>query len=281
MGTKHPDLFAALAAPFELEEVKARTQASRQLHYVTARTVMNRLDNVVGPENWWDEYVPGEHSVLCRLTLRLPDGQVLTKADAGGFPGCEDTGDDEKGGYSDAFKRAAVKFGVGRYLYRDGVPCYSSVEREPVPESAAAVEAPAAEAPALTLVNTQPSEAPKAPPAASTPEPQQVPAAAAKTAPRSGKARHDWPGASNPGIAPPPKPEPAPTLPGCPRTGRGLFAWATEVERAEKIGMIKYLTNWGKLKQYGGHIISWDAAQVAEAYAEGCRKIDSIKGAVA
>jgi hypothetical protein len=53
--TQHSDLFAALAAPFDPDEVKLRAQAGRQLHYVTARTVMNRLDDVLGPENWWDD----------------------------------------------------------------------------------------------------------------------------------------------------------------------------------------------------------------------------------
>jgi hypothetical protein len=120
--TKHPDLFAALAAPFEPHEVKVRSQSGRQLHYITARTAMNRLDNVLGPENWWDEYAPNANSVLCRLTIRLPDGSTLTKSDAGGYAGMADSGDDDKSGYSDAFKRAAVKFGVARYLYRDGVP---------------------------------------------------------------------------------------------------------------------------------------------------------------
>jgi len=122
--TQHPDLFAALAAPFEPQEVKVRSQTGRQLHYITARTAMNRLDNVLGPENWWDEYVPSENSVLCRLTIRLPDGSTLTKCDAGGYAGMADSGDDDKSGYSDAFKRAAVKFGVARYLYRDGVPTF-------------------------------------------------------------------------------------------------------------------------------------------------------------
>ena len=122
--TQHPDLFAALAAPFERDEVKVRSQTGRQLHYITARTVMNRLDNVLGPENWWDEYVPGENCVLCELTIRLPDGSTLTKADAGGYAGMADSGDDDKSGFSDAFKRAAVKFGVARYLYRDGVPAF-------------------------------------------------------------------------------------------------------------------------------------------------------------
>src|SRR3954453_12665087 len=122
--TKYPELFAALAAPFEAQEVRVRSQAGRQLHYITARTAMNRLDNVLGPENWWDEYLPNENSVLCRLTIRLPDGSTLTKADAGGYAGMSDSGDDDKSGYSDAFKRTAVKFGVARYLYRDGVPSF-------------------------------------------------------------------------------------------------------------------------------------------------------------
>src|SRR5262249_22709329 len=56
--TKHPDLFAALSAPFEQQELKLRSQAGKQLTYITARTAMNRLDNVLGPENWWDEYSP-------------------------------------------------------------------------------------------------------------------------------------------------------------------------------------------------------------------------------
>src|SRR5881227_1430774 len=129
--TKFPDLFAALAAPFESQEVKIRpAQGGRQLHYITARTAMNRLDSVLGPENWWDDFVPSENSVTCRLTIRLPDGSTVTKADAGGYAGMADQGDDDKSGFSDAFKRAAAKFGVARYLYRDGVPHFVR-EREP------------------------------------------------------------------------------------------------------------------------------------------------------
>src|SRR5437868_3802807 len=142
--TQHPDLFAALAAPFDPSEVKIRSQSSRQLHYITARTAMNRLDNVLGPENWWDEYHPSENSVLCKLTIRLPDGTTLTKCDAGGYAGMADSGDDDKSGYSDAFKRAAVKFGVARYLYRDGVPTFVAERTGPTEQAPAAVLAPAA-----------------------------------------------------------------------------------------------------------------------------------------
>ncbi len=118
--TSYPELFVALAAPFASHEVKSRPQGGRQLMYITARTAMNRFDEVVGPENWWDEYKPTEHGVVCKLTLRLPDGQMIAKCDCGGHAGMQDEGDDEKSGFSDAFKRSAVKWGVGRYLYGDG-----------------------------------------------------------------------------------------------------------------------------------------------------------------
>ena len=122
MSTKYPELFAALSEEFGPREVRTRPQGKTQISYITARTVMNRLDSVLGPENWWDKYTPQPTCVICELTIRLPDGSTLTKADAGGHAGMSDEGDDEKSCYSDAFKRAAVKFGIGRHLYRDGTP---------------------------------------------------------------------------------------------------------------------------------------------------------------
>lgn len=164
--TQHPDLFAALAAPFEPWEVKNRqTSGGRPFFYVTARTVMNRLDNVLGPENWWDAYTPLENAVLCQLTIRLPDGQVVTKSDAGGHAGMADQGDDEKSGFSDAFKRAAIKLGVARYLYRDGVPSFG---RDAAPPSV-----------------QQPRVEPTAP--------EPIPAPASQpSVPRTGKALFAW-----------------------------------------------------------------------------------------
>lgn len=122
-GTENIMLFANLAAKFGGDLVKRRSGGGgRDLVYITARAVMNRLDDVLGPENWWDEYQPIEDAVICRLTIRLPDGQLLTKCDVGGNSKTQDASDVEKSGFSDAFKRAAVKFGVGRHLYGDGVP---------------------------------------------------------------------------------------------------------------------------------------------------------------
>jgi hypothetical protein len=181
--TQHPDLFAALAAPFESHEVKTRSQQSRQLHYVTARTVMNRLDNVLGPENWWDEYSPSENSVLCRLTIRLPDGSTLTKCDAGGYAGMADSGDDDKSGYSDSFKRAAVKFGVARYLYRDGVPLFAAERSGPLEPTPAHANG---HAPALAAM-AAPATATATAQATAPPLPTVV-----GNVPRTGKALFAW-----------------------------------------------------------------------------------------
>jgi hypothetical protein len=128
-GSRGQDLFAKLAAPFSNDEVRSRRQNGRDMAYITARTVMNRLDEVVGPAGWWDEYQPIENAVICKLTLQLPSGQFLTKCDCGGFTTTADTSDYEKSGFSDAFKRAAVKFGIGRYLYGDGVPSFAREAR--------------------------------------------------------------------------------------------------------------------------------------------------------
>lgn len=172
--TKYPDLFAALAAPFEAHEVKQRqAPGGRQLSYITARTAMNRLDSVLGPECWWDEYVPLDNSVICKLTLRLPDGSTVTKCDAGGHAGMADQGDDEKSGFSDAFKRACSKFGVARYLYRDG---FADFVREREPE--------ASQAPQHQQQSPSPRRAPDDRPQQQGQKPQ--------GAPRSGKALFAW-----------------------------------------------------------------------------------------
>lgn len=127
MATSYPDIFAALAEPFDASDVKMRpSPGGQRLSYITARTAMNRLDEVLGPENWWDNYLPGQNSVMCQLSVRLPDGSIVTKVDAGGYAGMSDQGDDDKSGFSDAFKRAAAKFGVGRYLYKDGIVDYGT-----------------------------------------------------------------------------------------------------------------------------------------------------------
>lgn len=242
MPTKHPDLFAALAAAFDPDEVKTRSGGKGPaVRYITARTVANRLDNVLGPENWWDRYsAAGEHSVLCALTIRLPDGQEITKCDAGGAAGMADEGDDDKSQYSDAFKRAAVKWGIGRYLYRDGVPSYGVAHN---PEPATVTELLDRERPTSGHANGH----------------------------TNGKARHEWPGASDPANVPARQQQAK-----VPTTGKALFAFVKDAEQRFEVGLLKYLNNWAKLQEFPGRMVEWDAEQVTLAYAEAQRKLASL-----
>jgi hypothetical protein len=116
-------LLAALAEPFGEGEVKFRAGATSgnralALAYIDSRVVMDRLDAVLGPINWQDhyEFLP-DGSVLCKLSLRLA-GEWVVKMDVGGESEQKDEGDRRKAAVSDALKRTAVKWGIGRYLYR-------------------------------------------------------------------------------------------------------------------------------------------------------------------
>ncbi len=124
-----PEIFAALKAPFPADAIEWRVgQAGKSfdrlwakvLAYLTSRAVMDRLDDVLGPENWKPEYHAAPHdpkgeSLLCTLSLRI-GGEWIGKSDGASASEIEGT----KGGISDALKRAAVLWGVGRYLYRLG-----------------------------------------------------------------------------------------------------------------------------------------------------------------
>lgn len=231
--TKYPDLFAALCAEFRPEEVRQRTQAGRSLSYITARVAMNRLDSVLGPENWTDEYIPGEKSVICRLTITLPDGSTLTKSDAGGFAGMPDPGDDDKSGFSDAFKRAAVKFGVGRFLYRDGLPDFCRPD--------AAEAAPARPVVAADRPRTE---------AARRPDPGRngaAPAEALEAAPRkNGRAERGYHSVS-------------------PQDGRQLLAWVRREGQAAGFDLEGAVTRWARAQGHDGRWLKWDPGQARAA----------------
>lgn len=112
-----------LSAPFEDAEVKFKPAVVKEnramaLAYVDARVIQDRLDDVVGVAGWQDEYefLP-DGSCVCRLKLKIGE-EWITKMDVGGESEQQDEGDRRKAALSDSLKRAAVKFGVGRYLYR-------------------------------------------------------------------------------------------------------------------------------------------------------------------
>lgn len=115
-----PERLAALGAPTPEEEIKQRPIFNKQkqkvgeLDYVDARFVMERLDTIIGHADWQDVYtVLGGGSVDCGIGIRLDNGDWVWKHDVGTPSNIEP----EKGAYSDAFKRAAVKWGIARDLY--------------------------------------------------------------------------------------------------------------------------------------------------------------------
>jgi Rad52/22 family double-strand break repair protein len=116
------DLSYRLAEPFAVNDVHFKPQVVKgnralAIAYIDARAVMDRLDETVGVGGWQDEYtVLADGSVMCRLKVRV--GRVwITKVDVGSPSEQPDGGDRMKAAVSDALKRAAVKFGIGRYLY--------------------------------------------------------------------------------------------------------------------------------------------------------------------
>jgi hypothetical protein len=116
-------LMAALAAVFAPSEVKFKpgvVSGSRALAlpYVDCRVIQDRLDDVLGIDGWQDQYTPlPDGSVVCELRCRI-GGDWIVKTDVGSPSEQPDGGDRLKAAFSDALKRAAVKFGIGRYLYR-------------------------------------------------------------------------------------------------------------------------------------------------------------------
>lgn len=113
----------ALYEPFELNEIKCKPQTVKgnralAVFYIDSRLVMDRLDDVLGVMGWRDHYeVQPDGSVVCTLSLKLGE-EWISKTDVGSPSEQPDSGDRLKAAFSDALKRAAVKFGIGRYLYR-------------------------------------------------------------------------------------------------------------------------------------------------------------------
>ena len=71
------------------------------------------MDEIFTPFAWKNEFKEWrEQSVLCGISI-LWNGEWITKWDGSDQTGIEST----KGGFSAAQKRAAVEWGIGRYLY--------------------------------------------------------------------------------------------------------------------------------------------------------------------
>jgi hypothetical protein len=135
---------ARLAHPFSPQQTSWKAQVVKDASclpvcFIDARDVQDRLDEVMGIGGWKDEYelVPGEKTIFCRLWLNLPDRGWVPRSDIGAMSDQPDIGDKMKSAVSDALKRTAVKWGVGRYLYsmHSGWVDYDT-QKKRIPDSA-------------------------------------------------------------------------------------------------------------------------------------------------
>ncbi len=123
MSTDTKQLSLLLTAPFPAEAIHWKPLAVRgnralAAAYLDARAIMQRLDSVFGVGGWKDEYqILDSGNVLCTLSVKI-EGEWIPKTDVGSPSEQADEADRLKGAFSDSLKRAAIKLGIGRYLYR-------------------------------------------------------------------------------------------------------------------------------------------------------------------
>ena len=114
------EIYEKLKEKFPEKDLEFRVGATNSdktiglaLPYVQARAIQNRLDEVLGFENWKVSYREIKEGFLCTLSIRI-NNEWIEKEDGAGITDYQSI----KGGISNAFKRVASSgFGIGRYLY--------------------------------------------------------------------------------------------------------------------------------------------------------------------
>lgn len=130
-----------LAEPFDPFDIEWRVQSAGKtaqgklwailIPYVTNRAIQERLDEVCSVDGWYNKYeYPTDKAILCGIAIKFREGSEdvwITKWD-----GAEETAVEAvKGGLSSAMKRAAVQWGIGRYLYRLESAIVTPLDKQP------------------------------------------------------------------------------------------------------------------------------------------------------
>jgi hypothetical protein len=116
------EISKGLREPFDPADVDFRVQGraneqtgrAQVVAYIDARMVQDRLDEVVGAGNWsfdWEPVVVDKGEIMVTKGTLTING--VSKSDAGTASNFEQS----LGAVSHCFKRAAVHWGIGRYLY--------------------------------------------------------------------------------------------------------------------------------------------------------------------
>jgi len=111
------EIFAKLTQPLLPKwRVQSNTPDGRNcimVPYLDSRQVQQRLDEVVLPQNWSNTFEAESGTASISIFI---NGEWITKSDVG----TDSKVEKEKGKASDAFKRAAVLWGIGRNIYAIG-----------------------------------------------------------------------------------------------------------------------------------------------------------------
>ncbi len=162
VDTIFAELYEKASQPFD-KTYQRQIPGGRMLTYITGEQVVSRMNEVFGP--YWD-WNPGDPTIKDdeiylsgTLTVNIPDksyGYTISRSAFGGASikrkrdgGMLSLGNDIKAADTDAFKKAAAKFGVGLYLSErsdDGgeseLPNYSTQKPFSAPQGLAQVQFP-------------------------------------------------------------------------------------------------------------------------------------------
>jgi len=106
------DLQKKLPYKWRVQSFSKNKASAACVAYIDSRDVQELLDEVVWPENWQDKYYQVKDTMLCSIGIKIGNDWIW-KTD-----GWTETDIEwEKWELSDSFKRAAVKWWIGRFLY--------------------------------------------------------------------------------------------------------------------------------------------------------------------
>lgn len=119
------EILKELKSPFPYEDIDWKVQVTNKdktqgmaVAYLDSRAIQKRLDEAVGAMNWTNEFMLWQDKAqICGIGLYDAERSTWVMK----YDGAENTDiEPVKGGLSDSFKRAAVLWGIGRYLYDMG-----------------------------------------------------------------------------------------------------------------------------------------------------------------
>lgn len=105
--------------PFKWRVQSSNQYGAKCVAYIDSRQVQDLLDEVCGVDGWQCRFEEHKGNLFCKIGIRTRTSTEnskdywVWKSDCG----TESNMEKQKGEASDAFKRAAVMWGVGRFLY--------------------------------------------------------------------------------------------------------------------------------------------------------------------